>query len=130
MVRREEKKMSKITKEMVEAGVEAIKLVNKNYSTKGTQQEIFEILVTAVLEAAEKVRHSNWQPIETAPTNRSILLYCQETKEQFVSSYMICLEDISEMWVTARVMDAEGVPITIGCKPSMWRELPTPPEAI
>ena len=69
-----------------------------------------------------------WRPIENAPRDREILLYCKETGEQFVGQWMKCLEDDHEMFVTARVRTNDGESITIGCRPDYWQETPEPPK--
>jgi hypothetical protein len=45
---------------------------------------------------------SAWQPIETAPTNGHVLLYCEETGEQFVAFLGTSIEEGDSAWIYAR----------------------------
>lgn len=66
---------------------------------------------------------TDWHPIETAPSNGEILLYCKETGEQFVAFLGTCIEDGERDWVFARSKDISF----IVRDPTHWMPLPSPP---
>lgn len=66
----------------------------------------------------------DWQPIETAPKDREVLLYCAETDEQFVAFWGTDPEDGDTQWVFAR---SPAVSFIVR-SPTHWREKPAAPE--
>lgn len=64
-----------------------------------------------------------WRPIETAPSSGEVLLYCEDTDEQFVAFLGTCIEDGSKDWVFARAPDVSF----IVRDPTHWMPLPKPP---
>lgn len=64
-----------------------------------------------------------WQPIETAPRDGRILVYCPKYGEQFVAFLGVNPNDGEEKWVIA-----QGSDITfIVPSPTHWMPLPPPP---
>jgi hypothetical protein len=63
---------------------------------------------------------NEWQPIGTARTTKDVLVYCEQTKEQFVAYW----SEIESSWIYASV---KGV-ATIACEPTHWMPLPQPPD--
>jgi len=64
-----------------------------------------------------------WQDIETAPKDGDILLYCEETDEQFVAFWGTDPEDNDQQWVFAR---GDGFAVIVR-DPTHWHPLPPPP---
>jgi len=66
----------------------------------------------------------DWQPIETAPTNRTdVMLYCQLYHEKFLAvGYLYGLKS-SDGQPLAMVMDTSVIALR-------WAPLPPPPEGI
>lgn len=65
-----------------------------------------------------------WYPIESAPESGDVLLYCEETGEQFVAFLGTAPIDGERQWVFARSPDVSF----IVRDPTHWRPLPEPPE--
>lgn len=65
----------------------------------------------------------NWQPIETAPKDRDVLLYVTETDEQFVAFWDQALDDDCK-WVFA----SGGRTTFIVLGATHWTPLPEPPQ--
>lgn len=68
-----------------------------------------------------------WQPIETAPKSGDLLVYCRDTKEQFVAFWSKSIETDDVAWTYARFRDEEGMVNSVICRPSHWMPLPEPP---
>jgi hypothetical protein len=66
---------------------------------------------------------SAWQPIETAPTNGHVLLYCKETGEQFVAFLGTSIEEGDSAWIYAR---GRNVAFIVR-NPTHWQQLPEAP---
>lgn len=66
---------------------------------------------------------SGWMPIETAPKRGEVLIYAEETGEQFVAFWGTSIEDGETAWCFAR---GSGVSFIVR-DPTHWMPLPTPP---
>lgn len=77
--------------------------------------------VTAPIEKVD-----GWQPIESAPEGKDILVYCRETGECFVVFWALQIETRKGDWVIARAKDGT----CFICKnPTHWLPLPAAPKA-
>ena len=65
-----------------------------------------------------------WQPIETAPEGRDILVYCEKTGEMFVVFWAMQVDNGKYNWVIARANDGTCF---ICNNPSHWMPLPDHP---
>lgn len=79
-------------------------------------------IISELVERIEGV----WQPIETAPMDRDVLLFAAETGEQFAAFYGTAMEDGDEQWVFARGKDIAF----IVRNPTHWQPLPPPPPVL
>ncbi len=71
----------------------------------------------------------DWEPIETAPKDRQILLFCPGEKgaQQHVGGWAQQLVTGKEAWrFAAYWKDGEGL-VCLLCNPTHWQELPAPP---
>lgn len=79
-------------------------------------------------EAADEITRlrslTDWQPIETAPKDKDILLFVGETGEQFVAFWGVSLEDGDGQWIFARAKDLSFVVRN----PTHWMPLPPQPK--
>jgi len=82
----------------------------------GTPLEAMKI----ALEAAERVR---WQPIETAPKDRTfIFLLCEEDSSTWLAAWQsVCWYGVDNLGLT-RTSET--------FKPTRWQPLPSPPEEL
>lgn len=69
---------------------------------------------------------SAWQPIETAPKDRAILL--TDGVRQVVGTFMTSVTDGDTAWVYARENRWDGLSFAIP-EPTHWMDLPAPPVA-
>ncbi|MGQ3081103.1 MULTISPECIES: hypothetical protein [Alphaproteobacteria] len=53
--------------------------------------------------------HDIWQPIGTAPKRGDVMLYCEETGEQFVAFWGTDATDGDQQWVFARSPDVSFI---------------------
>lgn len=67
-----------------------------------------------------------WQPIETAPDDRQVLVW--DGHHQRVAQMMTAIEDGTRDWVYARQLACEGSAIAFVCEPTHWRPLDAPPK--
>ena len=75
--------------------------------------------------AKERERREEWQPIETAPRDgQDILVYCQDSSEMFVG-FSNPDEIAADPGIFFYALRTDGG--RIGCRPHLWRPLPTPP---
>ena len=73
---------------------------------------------------------SEWQPIETAPRDRRVLIWDAETKRCVVAQHMTAIDDGSSAWVYARSLscDLDGDKIAfIAENPTHWMPEPDAP---
>lgn len=66
-----------------------------------------------------------WQPIETAPRDREVLIFAEETGEMFVAFWGTDPEDGDQQWVFAR---SPSVSFIVRA-PTHWMALPAPPSS-
>lgn len=78
----------------------------------------------AIARALADAATPKWQPIETAPRDREILIYSPEYDEQFVAFWGVCPDDGDSQWVVARSKDM----VVIVRNPTHWLPLPAAPE--
>lgn len=88
------------------------------WNYEGTQ----DCLVT-IRDALEHPK-TQWQPIETAPEGRDVLVFSEETGECFVAFWGTCKGGYDYEWLFARSKDACFVVKT----PTHWMPLPEPPK--
>lgn len=74
----------------------------------------------------ESAAPSPWQPIETAPKDGEVLLFVEETGEQFVAFLGTDPEDGDKQWVFAR---GKGISFIVR-DPTYWMPLPSAPSQI
>ena len=82
-------------------------------------------------EAADAIlaliqKEQRWQPIESAPRDGTdILVFCEDSGEQFVGFNNPAEgSDREDVFFTALLKSGKRV----GCIPSHWQPLPTPPQ--
>lgn len=81
--------------------------------------------------ALPKVESETWQPIESAPKDRAVLLFNDDTREQAVCTHMTSMEDGDQAWIMARGLNELGLQIAFRfLEPTHWRPLPTPPSTL
>lgn len=70
-----------------------------------------------------------WQTLDTAPTDKPVLVYDAHLKRSVVAQKMTAIEDGTSDWVYARQLAAVGMPaIAFVCKePTHWQPLPDDP---
>jgi len=70
---------------------------------------------------------SDWQPIETAPKDGTMVLLC--TPDWISMAWMLEREDGSRVWAIADSVDGEGVRhlVLLGGVATHWMALPSPP---
>ncbi len=83
----------------------------------------------SVAEIREIVRalEPAWQPIDSAPKDMSVLVYCAHLERPVVATQMTALEDGVVDWVYARRASLEDPVAFIARKPTHWMPLPSPP---
>ena len=70
-----------------------------------------------------------WQPMDTAPTDRPVLLMNRETGDRRVAQWMTSLEEGDGAWIISRSLGAAPVAFAFR-DPDGWCDLPPlPPEA-
>lgn len=79
--------------------------------------------IAAAEAAAGLVTVPGWQPIESAPRDREVLLYVAETNEQFVAFWGTCPQDGDTQWVFAR---GDNIAFLVR-DPTHWAPLLPPP---
>lgn len=67
---------------------------------------------------------AEWQPIETAPRDRDILVFCLDDEPQVVVAYWFEVPEWAG-WMYAD--DALSGLQPEGCEPTHWQPLPEPP---
>jgi len=67
---------------------------------------------------------TNWKPIETAPTDRSVLVWVESTVEMFVAFPGEHIITGEKSWVFARFDNGDCALVN---NPTHWMELPSPP---
>jgi hypothetical protein len=72
---------------------------------------------------------SEWQPIETAPTNESVLIFIPSARHYGEAIYRALLVDMGsgKRWHTSALL--VGRDVTPEYTPTHWRPLPPAPEA-
>lgn len=73
---------------------------------------------------------SNWKSMETAPIDRRILVFCEETREPFVAQQMTSSVNGDVDWIFARGVNGDGEQVAMLCHPTHWKELPDAPRDI
>lgn len=68
-----------------------------------------------------------WRPIETAPRDRSVLLWCPADQRQRVGEWSKSVDTGDEAWRFATFWLDETFHVLL-CNPTHWRPLPTPPD--
>lgn len=85
--------------------------------------------VRALLDALEAAEQRQaWQPIETAPTNQSVLIYIPNAEHYGDGIYRAILVDMGtgRRWMTIGLH--VGRDICGGYEPTHWQPLPLPPQ--
>lgn len=70
-----------------------------------------------------------WQPIETAPTDKRILLWCPRMKTAVVAQQMTAMEDGEKSWVYARQLSGNSTHAVafVVHAPTHWQPIPDDP---
>ena len=109
-----------VTEEMIEAATLAVfndfhKNDDKKYkpkweNVKDKYRLFYTSLARSALEAAEAVRPSGWQPIDTAPRGERIMVYYKHFEGSVLSPYLvgIIFDDDGEIY-----LDCDNGEITI-----------------
>lgn len=99
---------------------------SEHWSTPNYNLPVERLFTEAQLRsliAERDAMRGGWQPIETAPKDGEVLLYCAETGEQFVAFLGTNPEDGEQQWVFARSPNISF----IVRDPTHWMPLPGAP---
>ena len=71
-----------------------------------------------------------WQPIDTAPFDKRVLLYDPRMNTSVVAQQMTALEDGEKSWVYARKLsgNSKHAVAFVVAAPTHWMPLPEPPK--
>jgi hypothetical protein len=68
-----------------------------------------------------------WQTIETAPKDRTVLLYSSATGEAQTATWMTSIEEGDGAWVIVRHLSPTNPIAFVFRHPTHWQPLPAPP---
>jgi hypothetical protein len=93
-------------------------------------RDLAEQIERAITEAVQAQREAAWQPIETAPTNVSVLVFMPRWEHYGPGIYRAILVDMGtgKRWHSTAWACGRDVPPDEW--PTHWQPLPAPPAAI
>ena len=122
--------MESVTERDKSAAVDVLDRWKNEWSLEGAESEwhkhVDDSLRDHIARAVSEARLVEWQPIETAPEDRSVLVYIPNAEHYGEGIYRAILSSEFGSWTTFGLH--VGRAVGASWWPTYWTELPDPPE--